>query len=243
MTPTKATRVTPIVVGLVVVLVAAVAVVGFSRPRTAPPTSVIKTRFTAHRPAPLRVGQAVVGTPDHPILWTASQGSGTVTEPAPGGVDFTIADAGEANWAPLPGSAVLQHTRVDGDVQFLSGAPGNALGLGCEDQAEFLQFWFFIHDNGTWTFDRTPAGTGSSVILLDRGFSPALQPTMGPNHLAVACRVVTPQETEFQLAVDGTPVADLDVGVVSLGWMPIIAQCSPNGPDTGSFTDLVESTW
>ena len=81
------------------------------------------------------------------------------------------------------------------------------------------------------------------MILLDRGFTRTLQPTTDANHLAVACQVITPEETVFQLAVNGTPVADLDVSVPSLGWMPLIAQCSPNGPDTGSFTNLVASTW
>ena len=59
----------------------------------------------------------------------------------------------------------------------------------------------------------------------------------------MACQVITPQETAFRLAVNGTPVADLDVGVASVAWIPLIAQCSPNGPDTGRFTNLVESTW
>jgi len=231
------------VVALVVVLAVSLAFVGLRHTWAAPSTSVIRTRFTVRPAAPLPTGRAVIGGAGHPLVWPAIQSPDTESVPAPGGVDFTIANPGEADWLPLPDSSVLAHARVDGDVRFLSGASGNALGLGCEDQAQFLQFWFFIHDDGTWTFDRTPAGTGTSVFLLDRGFTTSLQPTTDANHLAVACQVITPQETVFRLAVNGKPVADLDVSVPSMGWMPIIAQCSPNGPDPGRFTNLVQSTW
>lgn len=157
-----------------------------------------------------------------------------------GGVKMTLSQTGSAWWVG-PKMAPVPRLTVSGGVQFVSGGAGNALGLGCADQ-HANAYWFFVHDDGTWAFDLDPEAAGAEVTPYVRQFAPAMRPTTSSvNQLSVACIVESPTEARFMLAVNGTPVANLTYPTQVTGWEPVIAQCSPDGPDVGQFSRLAYS--
>lgn len=146
--------------------------------------------------------------------------------------------AGDAWWTAPGYDEVFSSGRtVSGDVQFLRGAAGNALGLGCASSGS-QAYWFFVHDDGTWAFDHLSPQPDSQVDPLVRKWTPALKPTTSVNELTVACLTESAGRSRFMLAVNGTPVANLTTAAPTGGWLPIIAQCSPDGPDLGLFTNI-----
>jgi hypothetical protein len=118
----------------------------------------------------------------------------------------------------------------------VSGGAGNGLGLGCRTTAD-TAYWFFIHDSGVWSFD-TLGPRDTDVQLLARNTSPAIGPTSAVNQLSVLCGAGSDGLAHFDLTVNGSPVANLRLPVTNTYWQALIAQCSPDGPDTGKFTDV-----
>jgi len=181
-----------------------------------------------------------VGVDPRLLSWQAQSASYYSGRPIAGGLSLELPFSGEANaYGPVDGE-VASNIRVDGDVRFASGSAGNALGLGCEGVDRASTYWFFIHDVGTWSFDTLPENPNAEVTLLARGDTSTIGPTTAVNRLAVTCTVDGAAE-RFELAINGTPVANLVVKVAATPWYPIAASCSPDGPDTADFTDVRES--
>lgn len=176
--------------------------------------------------------------------WSNDYGNGYSLQVVPGGVNFSLSDSGDAQSYSLPSDATAptgplgSTVETRGDVRFVSGGTGNALGLGCRD-LNGVDFWFFIHDDGVWSFDTLDDNSSSAqVMLLVRNSSAAIRPTAGVNQLSVLCSATSGGQAQFELVANGTPVANLTYADANSEWTPIIAMCSPDGPDTGQFTDV-----
>ncbi len=173
------------------------------------------------------------------LHWPSQSGSFYIGTAVPGGVQVELPTSGQAiDYAPS-NAYQDQGLRVEGDVRFENGdTGGNGLGLGCIGPNFVPAYWFFVHSGGNWSFDLYPPR--SAVVLLARGLTSAIHDTSGVNHLAVTC-VDGTGGTSFELAVNGDPVANIVVPGATADWYPIVASCSPSGPDTAVFTDVTES--
>jgi hypothetical protein len=175
------------------------------------------------------------------MSWSAQTTDGFDGEPVAGGVQLQFTYAGGAEGYGPQNGVQSPGIRVDGDVKFTSGAAGNALGLGCEGPDRTPTYWFFIHDDRTWTFDIYPQTPDGQVLRLASGDSASIGPTTAVNRLAVAC-TQDGTGTNFELAANGVPLANLFVQEAAPSWYPIVASCSPSGPDTAVFTNVTESS-
>jgi hypothetical protein len=170
-------------------------------------------------------------------VWSADHGSGYTLLPVAQGMNLNLTEAGDAQaYRPFGAEAIGKWVEVQGDVRFVSGGTGNALGLGCQTTGDTM-YWFFIHDDGVWSFDKVGPGD-TEVQLRVENRSPAISPTSTVNHLSVLCGSGSDGQAHFELTVNGTPVANLSLPVGNTYWQALISQCSPYGPDTGQFTNL-----
>ena len=130
---------------------------------------------------------------------------------------------------------------VTGDVQFVAGGTGSAIGLGCATPDQSTQLGFHLFDDGTWTlaYDDSAA---SGIVDIDQGSSPAIRPTSQVNSLSVYCGASPygASNTVVILTVNGVTVANDDVALSESDWQPTIDQCSCGGTDTGRFTQVAQ---
>jgi hypothetical protein len=173
--------------------------------------------------------------------WDAEQHDRFTVTPTDNGVDVAMTQTGWEQQVGPVGLSAQPVARFDGTVRFLSGGAGNALGVGCAG-SDGIGFWFFLHDQHVWTFDDDGPSADGEVTLLVRHRSSAIRPTSDGNRVSLVCRTAPGEPSQFLLAVNGAPVANLTVGAPATGpWRPFIAMCSPDSVDTGRFTDFVES--
>jgi hypothetical protein len=179
-----------------------------------------------------------------PIYWSkAYSGRGYDELPLQhDGVRIAMKNLGYVVFVPVPGALNDQSVRIDTETRLVSGPPATQLGAGCWD-GNFLNIWFILADDGTWSLQRSSPKPNGNVVDLLTGIAKGLHTLQKPTKITVFCGASSPQgTTRFMLAINGTTVANLIVGAQSPTWQPILTECScGRAVGAADFNNTVES--
>ena len=186
---------------------------------------------------PIVLGQPVEGGNAPPVPWQSeSPSSGTTLTAVPRGVDMTIANADQAEWAGVPAAGMYQTMALSATVAISAGPQSNAIGLACITPARTEQIVFVIRNSGLWQVELL---TSRGPSIIDSGISPVIHST-GGNALTIGCGndPASAGKTLLAFEINRTPVSDDVVDLAFPEWTPALQLCSCDGPGTGTFLNV-----
>ena len=169
--------------------------------------------------------------------WGTTVPGDTITS-IPGGVEYTVGDAGREQWL-LPGSpATYPHLRVDADVQMVRGEQlGDGAGLGCASANGSVVLFFYAYSDAVTVHETD--GTTSSVL---GRYATGVDRPGQANHMTMLCDSPVPGTAEVMIAIDGTTVYDQTLSIPGARWWSsAISLCSCGGPSQATYRGLTES--
>ena len=189
-----------------------------------PPTSIV-------------LGQPIEGARATPVPWQPeAESDGVTLSTAPNGVNMTMPNSGQADWASVPAPGAYPSMQLSASVALTSGPQTNSIGLACLTASKAEQLIFVIHGSGLW---QVALLTYNGETLIDSGVSSVIHPT-GSNALTIACDndATVVGRTHLMFEINQTPVANDVVQYSSAEWFPALQLCSCDGPSTGSFANV-----